>query len=147
MKIPNQLKENPFNNQLDVLENWWVALDAKEKELLSKLYDEKINPDELKIEFCGEFVSDEELNENPFWEVGGLYEYLVNHELDFTIWTHHLGGTCTAHQKAIDAGKKGVLKSDFACPFKDKDCPMRKILSISPGKTFLFYAKLKHLNQ
>lgn len=139
--LPPLMKENLLKAQLKELEDWWTTLNIEQQTILQTLYTEDVEQQKLKIEFCGRFVQDDEIEDKAFWKVGGLYQYLINHELYFEQWEHYVGGICSAHPKALEVAQEGVLKSDFTCPLKDKNCPMLKLLRLNPGKSLEFYAK------
>jgi hypothetical protein len=42
---------------------------------------------------------------------------------------------CTRHEAARAALKSGRIPADFRCPLDSGDCPMRRLLSISPNKS------------
>ena len=139
-------------------EDWWNQLSEDAKIELNQLYNNVESGDKeaeengvelIPIAVYGEFVEDErrdrrEQVQNDIWREGFL-EYLINHEIYITGWgrTFHLGGTCRAHPKARKALKSGFVPANYTCPYQDKSCPMRKLLSKQPGKSLRLLPRFK----
>lgn len=143
LKPPEKLTNHlPTLQSQEEVEEWWYNLEHLQQEALYFLYEENHNQDELEIEWRGAFIEDEDWT-NELWTIGGLYQYMVNHELYIKDIAVHVGGTCTAHPEAVAVGKKGVLPASFCCPLDRKDCPMRKILDLKKGKSLKLFPHLK----
>lgn len=141
LNLPQQLQENLLSNQLHDITSWWEELEAEEQEVIAILYDEKPLDEGFSIELCADFIDEDEDIENEIWTVGGLYQYLVNHEIYLKDFSLHVGGICSAHKEAIRVGKSGIIPAGFQCPLKDSDCPMKKLLELKPQHTLKLYPK------
>lgn len=143
LQPPKQLQDNlPNNKSKEEVEDWWYNLEHLEKEALYYLYDEERQDKEVEIEWRGAFVEEEDYN-NELWTIGGLYMYMVNHELYIKDVSVVVGGICTAHPEAVKVGQKGVLPASFCCPLDKKDCPIRQILDLRKGKSLKLFPHLK----
>lgn len=150
------------DTELQQTEAWWNQLSEAKRAEIQQMYDVEsknkfINDREedeglelVSIAVYGEFVEEEirnnrEWSDNELWRKGFL-EYLHNHEISITgAWGRHfhMGGTCQAHPKAKKALKRGFIPANYTCPYQDKACPMRKLLSVQPGKSLRLLPKFK----
>lgn len=142
LNLPQQLQDNLLPNQLNDITSWWEELESEEQKIIANLYDELPLEEGVAIQLCADFIDEEEDWENELWTVGGLYQYLVNHEIYLKDFSLHVGGICSAHKEAIEVGKKGLIPTDFQCPLKDANCPMKKLLQFKPKHTLKLYPKL-----
>jgi hypothetical protein len=61
-----------------------------------------------------------------------FYEYLVNHEICIDDGPkYHI---CSAHPDARAAVGAGYIPAGFRCPRGEKECPMRSLLALCPGR-------------
>lgn len=142
---PKQLQDKLSHPKSQAeIEDWWYNLEHIEQEALYYLYDEDRNGDgnEVEIEWRGAFIEEEDYN-NEVWTIGGLYQYMVNHELYIKDVARVMGGICTAHPAAVAVGQKGVFPASFCCPLDKKDCPIRQILHLNKGKSLKLFPYLK----
>lgn len=141
-------------------ETWWNELSEEAKIELNQLYNNVESGDKeaeengvelIPIAVYGEFVEEEgskrrEWVNNDYWRQG-FVEYLFNHEYNLKVLyggqRFYLGGTCQAHPKARKALKSGFVPADYTCPYQDKNCPMRKLLSKQPGKSLRLLPRFK----
>jgi hypothetical protein len=70
-----------------------------------------------------------------FWH-DDYYDYLVNHEVYLFQVPGHVVHVCTAHPLAAAAARAGCIPTGFSCPLRRPDCPMERLLSCAPGKSF-----------
>lgn len=146
INLPQKIQENLLPNQISNITNWWDELSLEEQQIISILYNETDLEEGVSIELCGEFIDEEDDFENEFWTIGGLYQYLVNHEIYLKDFSIHVGGVCSAHQQAITVGQKGIIPAHFHCPLQNKACPMLQLLKFSPNQSLKLSAKLtKHI--
>lgn len=130
---------------------WWEKLTDRDRAELQDLWDERQNScayarattetgatewRKLPIVVRGRFFdADTPTNDElETWNVD-LYEFLLDHPEvkiveTFTERTFHF---CTAHERAREVLKNGVIPADFVCPYDSGHCPMRAILDLKPG--------------
>ena len=67
-----------------------------------------------------------------FWN---LLEFVSNHEDHGFFLGVRTAHVCRAHEEARRVIAEGLLPASFVCPLQQTSCPMRKILSLSPGES------------
>ena len=152
--------------ELQQTEAWWSQLsEAKQVEIM-QLYDVeskqnvKDREEDEGLEFVpiavyAEFVEEQDSKRrewinNDYWRQG-FVEYVMNQDdrdhmkvfLSGGQRLFHVGGVCMAHPKAKKALKHGFIPASYTCPYQDKACPMRKLLSVQPGKSLRLLPKFK----
>ena len=152
--------------ELQKTEAWWKQLSEAKQAEIQQMYDvesNKFNKDReeeeglelVPIAVYGEFVEEQnskrrEWINNDYWRQG-FVEYVMNQDdrdhmkvfLSGGQRRFHFGGTCMAHPKAKKALKNGFIPANYTCPYQDKACPMRKLLSVQPGKSLRLLPKFK----
>lgn len=135
------------------VEGWWARLRARERRELTSLSDPRAESCQhqrvaradgsavwygLPIRVKGLFVNYpnsvrdmEDKAEEVFpWD---LYEYLVaDGPVSVGERVYHV---CTRERAAREALRTGHLRADFTCPLARPDCPMRRLLDLSPGRS------------
>jgi hypothetical protein len=147
-EIPKKLKSVVPIQKITQVEDWWHKLSKENQDELEGIFTEEVdnNNQQVAIEFFGEFVEEDEVNENEAFWVNHFYEYIVNHEI--VIDKKPNRGVCSALVQAQDVIKKGILSKDFTCPEHNKKCQMRELLNLENGERSLrFSVRFKLLEE
>lgn len=117
---------------MKAIDEWWFALDEASRSEALHLWQDCGQESALTVRVEARFADEPEAESDEFWH-SDYYEYLVNHEIYlFDAPGVHI---CTRHPVAETAARSGVIPHDFCCPLRSTDCPMRRLLNISPDKS------------
>jgi hypothetical protein len=133
MSLPMMFREALARAGLRAIDEWWAHLDPSSRSDALHLWHE-CSQDEsgLEVRVEARFADDHEEARGDFWH-SDLYDYLVNHEIYLLDPPpFHI---CTQHPLAAAAARAGFIPHDFTCPLQAGDCPMRRLLAHSPGKS------------
>lgn len=124
---------------------WWTNLTAATQGEIVDLWDRRrdecffgVNRDEAgnKVPFVigGRFIPHDDAWRMDEW-FQSHFEYLLNHteSAPYVVRTFHFG--CTQHPAARACLAAGFIPADFQCPLRSQDCPMRKLLNLTPGQS------------
>jgi len=143
--LPLLLREVLDESGLADVETWWADLDTSAQIDILDLWSDcasyggrvrlqvEIHPVETGNEYA-----------DQFWNAD-FYEFLVNHEayLEREKKVH----ICTRHAAARTAVQSGAILPDFSCPLENRDCPMRRVLSVCSGKQVRLSLAFRPLNE
>ncbi|NUO50383.1 MAG: hypothetical protein HOV80_16130 [Polyangiaceae bacterium] len=79
----------------------------------------------------GRFEDGSFVDEPRVDEPDDLYEYLVNHELEYPKPPKF--HVCTAEAAAREAVRQRRISKDFQCPRRSDGCPMRRLVAAAGG--------------
>ncbi len=103
---------------------WWRAVGPAERAAVRLVVKRSFRG------LVGRFEDDPFVDDVPD-EPDDLYEYLVNHELEYPKPpTLHV---CTAEPAAREVVRRGRIPSDFQCPRGRRSCPMRRLIAVAAG--------------
>ena len=122
--VPPMLARRLSPTQVSLVTKWWRGLTPAEHRALRR------DPGRPPAGVVGRFVVPDSRGEDA-GEPIDFYEYLVNHEIFLEDGRpYHI---CSAHPEARAAIAAGRIPAAFRCPRADVDCPMRALLSTTPG--------------
>ena len=149
-KIPAQLLNGLSEAQAGAVRRFWNDLDPAARADLALLYDErnetckylrtegpgkKTRWWKLPVRVEGRFVVRADPEPRDLFPSLDFYEYLINHE----VYLHELDGTrhhiCSAHERARETLRAGLIPATFSCPLAKEGCPMRKLLDVAQGRS------------
>ena len=143
-KIPSKIIEGLSPCEKLVVQNWWNLLDETTQAELSSLWmtDSNlcVNTKHHQIELENQsnhiqakFIQSEEELDDESWNKD-FYEYLVNHEIHIYGFdkSYHI---CTQHEAAKAVINSGLIPSNYICPLRNKNCPIRNIMNLNPSKS------------
>ena len=126
-------REALANAGMKAIEEWWAHLDASSRsEALQLWHDCSQRESGVTVRVEAEFTDDQDEVTDDFWH-SDYYDYLVNHEIYlFSVAGVHI---CTQQPEAAAAVRAGIIPHGFTCPLQTANCPMRRVLALSPGKS------------
>ena len=144
--IPPDLSAPLLPGEDALLCAWWDGLSPDQRGTLANLFDPRqddcffgVDPEggEPPTVRGGRFVPHDDAwgleDWGPDW-----FDYLMEHpewvELMQPV-QFHVGGVCTRHPAARAALAAGHIPADFDCPFASADCPMRRLVGASGGRS------------
>ncbi|MFV8752779.1 hypothetical protein ACNOYE_19720 [Nannocystaceae bacterium ST9] len=149
--IPAELVEGLPPGQHDKARAWWESLTPGAQTEFGRLWDSRsedtalhgitregeIEWHELPIELRGEIVDEQDLADQADEAQAhqDLLEYICGHEEIHFFLTERSFHLCRAHARAREVVRAGWLPSGFECPLADANCPMRRVLVASAGKS------------
>ena len=133
----------PLNLSVDATATaWWDALSDTDRSELTALCDPRhddffgADADDPPTVRGGRFVPHDDawgLEEwGPDW-----FDHLLAHPEVVQAMVPRTFHICTRHPAARAALAAGHIPDDFTCPFASSDCPMRRLLAASPGRSLL----------
>lgn len=139
--LPMLFREALSNAGMVAIDEWWKQLDELARaEALRLWHDCGQSESELSVRVEARFIEEQE-EDVGFWH-SDYYDYLVNHEIYlFKVPGAHI---CTRHPVAEAAARAGIIPHDFSCPFGSTDCPMRRLLAVSPGRSLKLRVSLHY---
>lgn len=143
--IPRRIKTLVSAKEITQVQGWWEKLNEDNQKELQSLYDSEEQKDEktVAIYLSGKYVEQERPDDRDIFWINHLYNYIVNHELQFEIPIQRVSYICSANKIAANAIKSGIIPIDFQCPEKKKDCLMLSILKEGKGKSVLLKVNFK----
>jgi hypothetical protein len=133
MTLPMMFREALASAGLRAIDDWWAHLDASSRSEALQLWHECSQTESgLAVRVEARFADDHEDERGDFWH-SDYYDYLVNHEIYF--YRERSFHICTQHPVAAAAARAGFISHDFTCPLQAGDCPMRRLLAHSPGRS------------
>jgi hypothetical protein len=137
-------REALFSAGMLAIDEWWAKLDEFSRSEALHLWDDCREAEGgLSVRVEARFAEEQDEESDDFWH-SDYYDYLVNHEIYlFDGPRFHI---CTRHPVAAAAARAGVVPHDFCCPLRSTDCPMRRLLSLSPGKSLRLRVSLRSTN-
>jgi hypothetical protein len=149
--LPSTLRQGLSSERLVETQLWWEGLSNEEQgELHWLCHREQVRIartvskeggvlrwEKLPIWLEGKAMEQAEIEDEQL-AFQTLYEFITNHEdIQFFLAERHFH-ICRSHFQAREVLRKGVLPVDFACPLRDRNCPMRAI-GDAAGKTSVVF--------
>ncbi len=131
LPLPLQLEEILLEAGLRDVPGWWNRMDDPSREQVRMLWEDcmELNgPQPVKLEVRAHFDK-EDSDYGAFWQEE-LWEYLINHELEF--YEGPKFHVCSQHPLARQALKTGKVRADFQCALDPEVCPMMLMLRARP---------------
>ena len=142
--LPTQLLVDISPTDAAAVEAWWAGLPEAARSEVAALWDERqdiclfgmapeLDGAAPPVVIGGRFVPRGEAAGREEWRAE-YFEHLMNN-LDLVFFeapvvrTFHI---CTRHRAARAVLAAGRIPADFRCPLDRADCPLRRLLDVSP---------------
>jgi hypothetical protein len=133
MTLPTLFREALASAGLRAIDEWWAHLDASARSEALQLWHECSETESgLAVRVEARFADEQDEETGDFWH-SDYSDYLVNHEIYF--FRPPAFHICTHHPLAAAAARAGFIPHDFTCPLVAADCPMRRLLAHSQGRS------------
>ena len=132
--LPLMLRETMSEFGMNAVDGWWAELDEPARGDVIQLWRDACFNEPAAVRVAATFVDSRETEDQATLWHNDFYEYLVNHEICF-LANQRRSHVCTLHPAARTAVASGCIDAGFECPLSHEDCPMRRLLQITPGKS------------
>lgn len=133
--LPKELEEVLVRSGMPEAQGWWLSLDAVSRGQVLSLWEDCVAANEgqeIVAQVTAELEDEHDLNQTTFWH-RELYEFLVNHEIEFTEKPKRTFHVCSQHPLAQAAVQAGRISGVFKCGKTIEQCPMQRMMNVTGG--------------